>query len=111
MNKFVVLNHGIDSDGDMIIPSGITFKNPVPVLRDFSTKPEDVLGNCDLSYEGESIVAKSDISENLYPAIGFQIIKCHQDGGVRVIDECKIHYVGLSDNPNIDPSIMRINEQ
>ncbi len=45
------------------------------------------------------------------PAIGGKIIKSHDEGDVRVIDEFELTSVSLNSSPNADPSIKSIGEQ
>lgn len=111
MKKVQILRFDhIHSDGDLFTnETVITCKNKVLMLKDFDHgKP---LGKVNVFKEKDGLYAEINPHKfnGLYPSIGFELIKSHAGGkGITNITEIKLHYVGLSENPNIDPEIKPI---
>lgn len=99
-----------DARGDILKLDGVRFKNPVQLTKDF----KEPVGEAEVSISGNEIKAAFEVPngmEHAYPAIGFQVLKSHEENGVRHLDEIKLHYVGLSFSPNVDPDIKTIKDQ
>lgn len=114
--KFIVATNNIDGQGDIINMDGVKIPegSKVPLTKDFN--PEKLLGEATVSVsaDGKSIQAEADIPDEFmgdYPAIGFEIIKSRQEGDVRVIEEMKLHYLGICVNENVDPNVKRLKDQ
>lgn len=111
---FIIETGKVDSNGDVIILDGLKIPDKsLPILKDFNHA--ECIGRATLKHEGGAIKADAVFSEKYfdgYPAIGFQVIKSEpNEHGGRNILEAKLHYVGISLTPNVDPSIKRLSEQ
>jgi len=112
---FMIATGSIDGDGDKIMPGSLKMPKDkkVLILKGFDSTKK--LGEVDSVVEkkGKYIATAhlKDRVENLYPAIGFDILKYHMDGDIRVIDEMKLYCVGLCVSPSVDKSIKTIGEQ
>lgn len=109
---FTIATGQLDSQGDIIKLDGVKMPNKILMTENFDNSK--VVGKAELKREGDAIKAVAEIPDHLldaYPAIGFQLLKSHIEGDIRVIDEMKLHYVGLSANRNVDTSIKSIREQ
>jgi hypothetical protein len=106
---FTVATGNTDSEGDIIKLDGVSI--PDRVLLTFEFDNTNPIGYCKVRNTGSELIASADIPDNfvgMYPAIGFQIVKSHYEGRIRVIDEMKLHYIGLSTKPNVDEFIKPI---
>ena len=109
IKTFVVANGKIDSQGDMLMLDGIKIPDKVLVAKDFDHKQPVSFATVDNT--GTQLIATADIPDEmigLYPAIGFEVVKTHREGDIRFIDECKLHYIGLCFNQNVDDDIKPI---
>lgn len=112
--KFIIETGKVDSQGDVIDLKGMVIPDKkLLVLKDFDAT--NLLGRATVIKEDGVLKAESDLPEStldLYPAIGFQIIKSEpNEHGGRNILEAKLYSVGLSTSPNVDPLIKRISDQ
>lgn len=110
-----VATQHVDSDGDRIMPGAIKGL-PKKVLLTHNFNPNEPLGHAVVDEECGELKAAipAELAEShaaFYPAIGFSLVKWHDENGVRVIDEMKLHTVALCEKPNIDLTIKPIGEQ
>lgn len=112
--KFIIETGKVDSHGDILNIDGLVIPDKtIRVFKDFDAS--NLLGTATVTKEDGVLKAESDLPESildLYPAIGFQIIKSEPNefGGINIL-EAKLYSVGLSASPNVDPLIKRISEQ
>jgi hypothetical protein len=112
IRTFTVATGQLDSQGDIIKIDGIKMPDKIQVIETFDTSK--IVGEAELKRESSTIKAIAEIPDHYldsYPAIGFELIRYHMDGDTRVIDEMKLHHIGISANPNVDPLIKTIREQ
>lgn len=109
----------VDQDNDSISIENVSFKNPVPVIKDFDiSKP---IGVAALSVDGNTVKAKITIPDSLdptgeafwyIPAIGGSCDRVKPDGNkIRTITNLKIYKISLSMKPNSDPRIKPIGDR
>jgi hypothetical protein len=109
---FTIETANPDSNGDIVNLAGIEIPEKVFLMREFNHSSP--LGLVEVIKTEDRLLATADIPDELldcYPAIGFQVIKSHQDGKYRVFDEVKLRYVSLGKKPNPNPDIKTIREQ
>lgn len=110
--KFIVEAGNVDVNGDKIMPGAIkNLPKSVLVTKDFDVYSP--ITKADVFEENGVIKATAEIPDyllGLTPAIGFSILKSHNEGDIRIIDEAKIYCVGLV-GKNADPSIKSIRDQ
>lgn len=98
---------------------GVTFGG---VLNEVSLRQNFEGGNiglAKLSKVGNTIQAKIEVAvtvhnkagQDLYPAIGGNVLKSHEVDGILFIDRFEITEVSLCSQPNADPAIQSIREQ
>ncbi len=110
---FTIATGSIDSDHDIIMPGAIKMPegSTVKILDHFdASKPVGVI--TEIKQDSNDIVATGMFREDptgLYPAIGFQVIKSHENmHGGRTIEELKLYCVGVCPGPNADPNVKPI---
>lgn len=116
VKTFTIATGNVDSAGDMIVLSGIKIPDNLKLFRNFdhACKPLGVIKNTEIKnteIKNNELVCTFDVSEDItgfYPAIGFNAIKSHFEGEIRVIDEMKLWCVSVGVNPNVDENIKPI---
>lgn len=105
-----ILDGQVDAHGDILPPSTILPKEPVPVYFDFNT--ERFVGTASLRFDGVKIVAELHLDQSLpfhktYPSVGGHILS--REG--KQITEFNVNMIGLSTSGNADFRIGTIEEQ
>jgi hypothetical protein len=109
---FTIATDNPDQQGDVLNLAGLVLPRQVLLTKDFEHHyPLDV---CEIHNNGNELKAIADVPDFLLdytPAIGFELLESHKEGDRRVIDKFKLWQVGLTNGPNVDPSIKSIREQ
>jgi hypothetical protein len=109
---FTIVTNQPDQQGDVLNLAGLVLPRKVILTKNFEHNyPLDI---CEIHNNGSELKAIAEIPDELLdytPAIGFELLESHKEGSTRVIDKFKLWQVGLSNGPNVDPSIKSIREQ
>ena len=111
---FVIATGNVDSQGDILLPSSLKMPETgtLKVLDHFDAAKKPLGLITEIKQVGNEVVATGmfyDDPSGLTPAIGFQVIKSHENAhGGRTFDEIKLMCVGLTPAPNSDSLIKPI---
>jgi hypothetical protein len=109
---FIVETAMPDSNGDIVLLDGVRIPKEVAVTHNFSA--DEQIGVATVKKEGDKLVAIADIDDkhlDLYPAIGFSVVKYRTIDTGKVYEEVDLQWIGLCEKQNLNPDIKTIREQ
>lgn len=101
-----------DSNGDIILLDGVRIPKEVAVTHNF--RSHEQIGVATVTKEGDKLIAVAIIEDkhlDLYPAIGFSVVKYRTIDTGKVYEEVDLQWIGLCEKPNLNPDIKTIREQ
>lgn len=112
--RFVVETDQPDEQGTIINLGGIEIRGTIPVCLNFGRHIKDIIGHGNVGISGGKLWCQAELRNehiDLYPAIGFEVIKWEKRPTGKYYDSIKLFSIGLCIAPNLNPTIKTVREQ
>lgn len=112
--RFIVETDQPDEEGTVINLDGIEAKDRTLININFDLSPKMTLGKANTYVLNNALWCQCRLKIehlDLYPAIGFEVIKWEQRPEGKYYEQIRLQQIGLCDKPNLNPNIKTIRQQ